>query len=544
MRKLAATTCLLFLFACESREKPRVPLTKGLADQDSVISPGESDDWANIEFRITNVHEKQRLLEGAPWRAPGGDWLIAECTLRGQRFLLGLEVKNDSPWSKGVLIPLGDGEPLLKELATELDQPLPPRSRPAQPLRPVIANTAILGTERARKDGGFGGKGPWTATKWFFESHGRYAELYVNVNFEDGVGEFSEKDPEYREDLVRQLAWALRDGPPPPRTPANDPNLVETGPRFTNLRTIFQGRSINVVFDTAMMFHLIHATKDGERVLAVGKVSEPETLHEIWRTKGTLTRASCREARPVRCVAEQVISSTEGSYSLGDPKKIWLVTAGQSPVSVAGDWDEKSGTLEERALSPDGRFIALSAMQERGKTREFITHVHDLQRRTTTTFTLENESIHFHAWEDDAKVLLESGNVWEPETSRAIYRASAASPALEKVRAIDSFMSPGKTRAFVVDDANGKLVVRAANGTRSFTFHPDDRGTASFETLRWLNERYILFDTERLALIDTDTMKMNYPGPPEWSGGMVVLSPDGRHLLYTADETVVFAAIQ
>jgi anaerobic selenocysteine-containing dehydrogenase len=67
---------------------------------------------------------------------------------------------------------------------------------------------------------------------WFPEMDGTTAEVFFNYNQYDGRGEFSEKDPGYRKDLVSLLAIFLRDGVPPPRTPASDPNLTDKGPHF------------------------------------------------------------------------------------------------------------------------------------------------------------------------------------------------------------------------------------------------------------------------------------------------------------------------
>ena len=66
----------------------------------------------------------------------------------------------------------------------------------------------------------------WTATKLFPKEHGLEAEVFFNYNLQSREGEFSEKDPDYRQDLIAILETALRDGPRPDRTPDTDPNLT------------------------------------------------------------------------------------------------------------------------------------------------------------------------------------------------------------------------------------------------------------------------------------------------------------------------------
>ena len=46
--------------------------------------------------------------------------------------------------------------------------------------------------------------------KFFFNSEGesRYAEVFINLDFDAAVGQFHEKDPEYRLPLLRSLTEA------------------------------------------------------------------------------------------------------------------------------------------------------------------------------------------------------------------------------------------------------------------------------------------------------------------------------------------------
>ncbi|MEJ7734018.1 MAG: hypothetical protein WKG00_33095 [Polyangiaceae bacterium] len=102
-------------------------------------------------------------------------------------------------------------------------------AQPENPLEPAQCTYALLG----------GGKDPsgrqWLVRKLFFETRGDSAEVYLRISADDKRAELLEKDPEYRQPLVTALAVALRDGPPPRRTTATDPNLGGDAPLVTAL---------------------------------------------------------------------------------------------------------------------------------------------------------------------------------------------------------------------------------------------------------------------------------------------------------------------
>ena len=71
---------------------------------------------------------------------------------------------------------------------------------------------AILGTNQSHsKDGGFFTKPPghWTAMKIFVGNHDDSAEVFLNFNAALHKGEFSIKDPDYGDDILKELAKVL-----------------------------------------------------------------------------------------------------------------------------------------------------------------------------------------------------------------------------------------------------------------------------------------------------------------------------------------------
>jgi hypothetical protein len=80
----------------------------------------------------------------------------------------------------------------------------------ASPLPRIDASVAILGTNQSRgPDGGFFSSppGPWTATKLFLADG--EAEVFLNLDPVDGMGEFSQKDEDYAETVMAELAKVL-----------------------------------------------------------------------------------------------------------------------------------------------------------------------------------------------------------------------------------------------------------------------------------------------------------------------------------------------
>ena len=94
-----------------------------------------------------------------------------------------------------------------------------PAEKSAQPLAPRPFKAVVLGADMKRSASGFEGTGGgYHATKLFLQRPGIEAELYFNFSLAEKSGGFSEKDPEYANDIVEFIASELRDGPRPKRT--------------------------------------------------------------------------------------------------------------------------------------------------------------------------------------------------------------------------------------------------------------------------------------------------------------------------------------
>jgi hypothetical protein len=98
----------------------------------------------------------------------------------------------------------------LRALAPELgfSGPLPA----IRPTQSISLEAALLGTHQSRSHGPGGGfsstpPGPWLLLKLFFNDD--EGEVFLNLNPEDGIGEFALKDQEYATVVVTELAKVL-----------------------------------------------------------------------------------------------------------------------------------------------------------------------------------------------------------------------------------------------------------------------------------------------------------------------------------------------
>jgi hypothetical protein len=168
----------------------------------------------SVSFRITEVSSK------ALGNVQEKVWLATHESRRGvARFRITMQLKpasGDSPFmfSKGSFEHVADSNPaeFLKQLSSALAarKPEAPRAK-VQTLPFAIA---ILGIGRSRAEeggeiaGGFSSKpGPWIVTKIFLADG--EGEVFLNLDPESGVGEFSIKDEGYGDIVIRELSRVL-----------------------------------------------------------------------------------------------------------------------------------------------------------------------------------------------------------------------------------------------------------------------------------------------------------------------------------------------
>jgi hypothetical protein len=221
------------------REKATAPATTPRASRETPraevrLGDNESRD---LPFTITAIYEKQKPAKVAPFHVQGGDWTFLDCQAKANSqvvFTIGVKAKSGQgrqpvAWGQAVIsVDNREAGGRFVDLFARVFQGKTPKPA-TQPgaLKPLSVNTAILGQNQKRNEGGgFSDEGGgWTATKWFLETDGHYGEVFFNYNLERRQGEFSEKDEEYADDLVAILASALRDGLLSGHTSENSPSV-------------------------------------------------------------------------------------------------------------------------------------------------------------------------------------------------------------------------------------------------------------------------------------------------------------------------------
>jgi hypothetical protein len=514
----------------------------------------EPDQWGRLPFTITAVHRNRTPADAPPYHAPGGDWTFLDCRADAEPavvFTVGVAGTGPSgqpvAWGKALLAVPGrdDGARFVALFGRAFHAPIPnprPGGLPPEPLR---LNTAVLGTDQRRADGGgfHGAGGGWTATKWFPAADGHDAEVFFNFNLDARAGEFSEKDSDYRADLMAVLASRLRDGPRPERTPATDPNLVADGPRIEPLRRLLDRRGSHCQFtpDGRQAVYV-----DGPVVFAVSlPAGEPVEVarfdHPPWEVK-------VLDGSPYLLVVEG-IAQKAGVRSSADPMRIWWVDpARKEKVLVRGP--EKDLSLSESPLSPDGRYVAMESWLEKPEKKGRYKVLQVLDRSTGKTRTVEvpGKSLSLTGWRGEGPALraVVVADRWatgpdrpeefvlDPATGTQEKAGTAGPPAARWLTSPD-----GRHRAAVRD---GELVLADAAGGRErrFRFHEDDRRFAHEESVEWAGPGHLKFNGPRLALIDIATLKMSYPTPAAdaklYPAHGYTFSLDGRWVLYEGED--------
>ncbi len=522
------------------------PGTRGSAE---VALGSEEDSPPGIALHIDRVFRDERPLDEPPWHSAGGDWTFFDGHVEkdvGARLLIGVRSRrpgaNPIAWGEALLSTPdpASGARVLGAFAHALRQKIPPAREP----RPLVAlrfRTAVLGADLARdREGGFGDAGgKWTATKWFLQPDGYEAEIYFNYALDEGVAEFSEKDEEYRADLVTILSRVLRDGPRPERTTENDPNLQIKGPRFSDWQLLSaKGSAGRFSADAAHVVFSEKTAGGGERLVRRSlNISEPGL--EIFRTDGRIADSEALDAAAANFVILESHPKQPGSWSSVDPTELSLARDGATR-RLTGPWGRRP-SLPEGSLSPDRRFLAVTEWRDRsdgGRGRYELVHVLDLSTNRARTLAEKNKSWHPVRWVSrEGRPLLLVANGFSFDKAPLTHRhmdpltgdtSPAPAPADSKN---PPRVAPDGALSFRLTDGP-RLAFETGGGlVRTFVFHEDDARFAEEGCCDWVSDRYVYFRGPRPAFIESATGKMNFPAPAKPPLGSLSFSGDFRQVL-------------
>jgi hypothetical protein len=559
-RRHLLSLSIVLLIGCGQSDKPQAQVAQKPGDMARAeVRLGDADDEApHLPFKIVKIIPNQKLIDESPFHSDGGEWTFFDCKpLKDASvvFTVGVMTKGAaggalSSWGRALLVVKNQktGTRLLALFAKAFNGTIPaPVQRPYVPI-PLVVHTAVLGENLSRERmGGFNAKqGGWTATKWFPQLDGLEAEVFFNYNLARRVGEFSEKDAEYANDLVAIFGTTLRDGPRPERTPENDPNLTRSGPSIGPPRKLLSRLASYYSFSPAGRF----AVYQNKGTILALPLDQPKGKPvEIVRFDNSPWAVHLLND-DLDLLVQEGVAENPNVKSSADPMRVWWVDQKKKEKKLLRG-PEKDLNLVEVPVSPDLRFVALDQWRDKpdGKRRTVLIF---LERETGKSKDVElpSKTLSLIGWkETDAGLRgLAVTNRWgfDKAEKSETYLVDPVSGNLERQDDADPRAkvsirtSPdGEYQAGIAD---GELVVtEVATGTsRRFVFHEEDRRFVEPECVEWVSPRYLKFSGQRLALIDVTTMKMCFPvsadgakfGSPSYK-----FSPDFRWVLYQGEDT-------
>jgi hypothetical protein len=509
-----------------AKDKPRVQVP---------IGEGNLENWGLLPFDVLKVYPNQKPTDAAPWHVDGGDWTFFDCRTALPRpavFTVGVRTKSKDgrpfAWGEATIVVAnrGAGAKLLDSIGRSFKQK-PPPERVQQSLEFWKFNTAVLGNGLEREpQGGFSGQGgKWSATKWFLERDGFSAEVFFNYNLQEMKGEFGEKDPNYREDLLAVLAIAVRDGPRPERTPQTDPNLTDVGPKFGTGRLVAKNARFFLFSPGGKHIVWSSESQDGSTGIFAVRPDQPDQPIEAARLRQELDNMIILDPDADQLLVVEALRKEKGVISSEDPKRLWWFDrTKQEARELKGPWQNRSFHLGEKPVSPDGRFIVIEDWRARtnGKPGNYsVIHVLDRQAGTAQTIELANQSPEPIGWVGigkDLRLAFLKSHRWEKDVKQ---EWCLAEPATGKYTPVEKPPMPtdGWVRRLSPDGAliaavEGKDILTIADvktgRKRSFPIHEDDRRFLHEEGFEWVSARYLLMHLNRPAFLDVRTMKMSY----------------------------------
>jgi hypothetical protein len=489
-----------------------------------------------LAFAITKVYERQTPTSAPPFHAPGGTWTYFDARLAGDpaaTFGIGVppfEGASEPTFSKVWLVPTTPeaGTHFVAAFAKAFHVAVPP-AHPGT-LAPMKMSLAVLGVGLSNSGNGFEGAGTWDATKLFLSNDQiDSAELFLNINLAGKQGVFSEKDEEYNADDARVLADVLRDGQPPPRTPENDPTLAarpitfELGKRVASRHAMLLGSSNKRA--------LLAETLDDHAALIAVDLATGDAK-ELYRTPAKLYDGVC-DAAAEHCLVPELHGKDRHSFSSGEPATLLVVDGDKvTPLEVPNAGD----TPRAKAISPGGRFALVDG------DRQTVIFDRKTHRSTVDRGTDYREIL---AWRGETVAVVSredlTGDLNAPKTYAVWHLDTgklepATAPARDDATSLDGSRH--------VTFGGGKVTVTLKGGVaRTLQLDPRDAEYAEAGCCRWLDNRYLTFQTRTFGLIDTDAMKVAVPQPSPEDERRIEPLPGSLHAFVTKGDDMYLARI-
>jgi hypothetical protein len=475
-----------------------------------------------LAMHVTNVRTDQHLIDTAPFYAAGGNWTILDCaSVADPKACFTLAIQTPLPatgplpfqFTKAAILP---GQPdagsrLVNELAECFGRSVP-ATRPFQPLQTLKLSAAILGTGLDSPEHNFRAfGGSWVATKLFVSNESLDGEIYFNYDLRSGNAQIAESDGDEDADVLTGLAAGLRDGPRPIRSPANDPNFTNDGPRVVDQKDVPNSLHCRAIFARGgKLLILLH--NDSTSVATAVSLDNPAQQTILEQFDGTIAHLLCGDPDANSFLLDERTGKSGQLW--------WINRATDLRMALNGPWgDQPRLSYGDNALSPDGRyavvqFVSGTIMDQK---RDVDVYFVDVQSGASVKADVENG--HVERWIQSGngwRALMVDGNQLEPNMIPTTWLAD---PATGQTTTVDP-ATAAQSGPAISPDGRLKLVLHpktsldvmdlAAGTTRTFKFNPDDQQFAVDDSFVWLSPRYVRFETPHEAFIDVATMKMGY----------------------------------
>ena len=162
-----------------------------------------------------------------------------------------------------------------------------------------------------------------------------------------------------------------------------------------------------------------------------------------------------------------------------------------------------------------------------------------MQKGGWRTVELAGTSLELVGWEGAIpKGVVLTGDRYDKGTVQKTYALDPGTAQLSPLEAVPArfnskvLYSPSQRRTVEVQEKLGLVIADAAGGrSQVFTFHPADRRSLVSDSVRWVSDRYLVFQGPRTALIDAETLKMSFPVIRESGFNSLEFSADFKHAL-------------
>lgn len=500
-----------------------------------------------LALKITHVHTTRTLPGVAELPRTPDSWTVFDCAPvndSAARFSIAVgDIKSTaSPvgfhYTSDFILPRSSdaGKRFVADFATAVGQSAPPL-QPAQPLKPTRFFAVRLGQHLGAPATRFArNRGNWVIDQWTIANDGLRGELYFSYDLADGNAQLSRGSQASSADELTALADALRDGPRPARSPANDPTFTNSSPQLVDAKLVSNSAKHRPVFARGGRLMLLIPNTTNQPLLGVPLPARDRTLDLTGDMPGSITRAVALDPDGNRLLIATADIAGYKRTSHRIASQLWLIDRStHQRHEVTGPWGTNGGLAgDDNAVSPDGRYAIVYGWSQQllDPNAHAELYVCDLKtgsaRRVQTTLSRPN----VWKWVSPSQAVVgdaddEDALPMNPTTVDCATATASPGPSGATDSGADE-LSPSGRLKFQLSPHHSLTVINQTTGKRrTLVFQPIDSRYANAGSMHWLNDRYLRFYAEQPEFIDTSSMKVGLlPRWPKGAKRFVQFSPD------------------